>query len=394
MLLSRLLTAASAVLIGIPSATLFVECVAALAKRKRDNDANPTNPRTSILIPAHNEQAMLGQTLSALKPHLTENIETVVIADNCSDQTAEIARSAGVTVLERFDQVKRGKGYALDHGMQYLADDPPDVVMMLDADCTVEAGGLQRLITQAHATQRPVQGVYLMKSPPKPSTTDLVSTFAFTVKNLVRPLGLHNLKQPCLLTGTGMAFPYNALRDAPLASGNIVEDMQLGYDLALAGTSPLLAPDVRVWGELPDERRVAATQRTRWEHGHMQTLLRNVPSLLAGAVKQRRLDLLTLALDLSIPPLALLVLFWFINSAIGIFFGIVTGDWVPAAVSGSIGLLLFVGIGVAWIKFGRKIIPAHKLLAIPLYILWKIPLYIKFLLQRQTAWVRTERKSL
>lgn len=394
MLLSRLLTTATVALIGIPTATLFVECIAALAKRKSADYTTDVLPRATILIPAHNEEAMLGKTLTALQPHLTDNIETVVIADNCTDTTADIARAADATVLERFHAVERGKGYALDHGMTYLESDPPDVVVMLDADCTVEPGGIAKLIATAHATQRPVQGVYLMKSPPEPSTTDLVSTLAFCVKNLVRPLGLYNLNQPCLLTGTGMAFPYRVLCDAPLASGNIVEDMQLGYDLALAGASPLLAPDVRVWGELPDERRVAATQRTRWEHGHMQTLLHNIPRLLSEAIRQRRFDLLTLALDLSIPPLALLVLIWIIISAIDIFFGIVASDWVPAAVSGSVGVLQFVGIGVAWMKFGRKIIPIRKLLAVPLYIAWKIPLYFKFLLQRQTAWVRTERKSL
>ncbi len=393
MLVSRLLTAATAAFIGIPALTLFVECVAALVQTK-DEEPDDSKVTASILIPAHNEEAMLGQMLTALQPHLTENVETIVVADNCTDRTAEIARMAGATVLERFNEVERGKGYALAHGMNHLESRPPDVVVMLDADCTVEPDGVARLIAKAHTTQRPVQGVYLMKSPADPSTTDLVSTFAFCVKNLVRPLGLHNLKQPCLLTGTGMAFPYELIRDAPLASGNIVEDMQLGYDLALSGASPLLAPDVRVWGELPDERRVAATQRTRWEHGHMQTLLRNVPVLLREAVKQRRIDLLTLALDLSIPPLALLMLIWVVYSAIGVIFGIVAFDWVPAAVSGGIGLLLFVGIGAAWVKFGRKIIPIRKLLAVPLYVAWKIPLYFKFLLQRQTTWVRTERKAL
>ena len=391
MYLSRLLTVASVAVVGIPAATLFIECVAALGNRKRPRVGNDDNPRATILIPAHNEAAMLPNTLAQLKPHLTENIETVVIADNCTDETADLARAAGVNVLERTNAIERGKGYALDYGLRSLDGDPPDVILMLDADCTVEAGGVARLIELAHQSQRPVQGVYLMKSPPEPSTKDLVSAFAFTVKNLVRPKGLDTLNQPCLLTGTGMAFPFDLIRNAPLASGNIVEDMQLGYDLALVGSPPLLAPDVLVWGELPKETHVAATQRTRWEHGHIQTLLTNVPRLLSGALAQRRVDLLSLALDLMIPPLALLVLIWAGIGAIATFFGIVTGDWVPAATSGSIGVLLFVGIGVAWMRFGRQIIAARQLAAVPLYIAWKVPLYLKFLVSRQKAWVRTER---
>ena len=188
-----------------------------------------------------------------------------------------------------------------------------------------------------------------------------------------------------------MAFPWQIIRNAPLASGNIVEDMQLGLDLALAGHSPLLAHDVIVWGELPQQRSAATTQRTRWEHGHLHTLLTQVPRLLDGAIRQKRVDLLALALDLVVPPLALLVLLWGLVTIITLLSGIFLKVWIPAMILGVAGGLLFTAIGLAWWRFGRQSLPLQKLVAIPLYILWKIPLYIGFVARRQTSWVRTAR---
>ena len=381
-----------AAILAIPLVVLFVECVMALLPARKAKSAE-TTPRSTILMPAHNEEAVIGEILEQLQPHLSDQIDLLVIADNCSDATAEIARSKGATVLERFHDTDRGKGFALDYGMTHLSQNPPEIVVMMDADCTVEAGGIEKIARTAKATNRPVQAVYLQKTPDNPGGKDYISAFAFLVKNLVRPKGLYNLGQPALLTGSGMAFPWEIIRNAPLASGNIVEDMQLGYDLALAGHSPLLAPDVTVWGELPQQRTAATTQRTRWEHGHIQTLISQCPRLIKGAVTNLRFDLLALALDLFIPPLALLVLLWLVGVGVTAMVGLLGVGWLPVTILGIAGLMLMVAIGISWVGFGRNTIPLTKLLSIPLYIVWKVPLYLKFLVQRQTAWVRTERDS-
>ena len=109
-----------------------------------------------------------------------------------------------------------------------------------------------------------------------------------------------------LMTG-GMALPWRLAGQVQLASGNVVEDMQLGIDLSLVDKSPLFLPEARVNSPLPQQQAAALTQRTRWEHGHLQTLLKHVPRLLCVALMRRRLDLAWLALDLAIPPLSLLV---------------------------------------------------------------------------------------
>ena len=187
-------------------------------------------------------------------------------------------------MIERTDPTRRGKGFALDHGIRSLEPTPPDVVIIIDADCRLQAGAIDLLGEQACRTGRPAQAVYLLEPPARAGVLTQLSAFAFLFKNLVRPRGLVRLGLPCLLTGTGMAIPWVLVRSAPLASGNIVEDMQLGVDLACAGNAPKLCPGARVDGVLPSGGAAAYRQRRRWEHGHLRTLLTQVPRLLLAAV--------------------------------------------------------------------------------------------------------------
>lgn len=382
-----------AIALTIPIMVLFVECCAALFPKRSQAPANlESSSPITILIPAHDEASGIKATLENLKLQLTETDRIVVIADNCQDDTAEIARQTGAIVLERYDEERRGKGYALDYGLHWLDENYPiETVVMMDADCRVEAGSLQAIAHLSAANHRPVQALYLMETPSQPGPKDAVSALAFLVKNWVRPLGLAQLGLPCLLTGTGMAFPRSTLNTTQLASGNIVEDMQLGLDLAIAGFSPLFCPEARVTGVLPQQEGAAKSQRTRWEHGHLQTLLTQVPPLLSAAIRQRRFDLAALALDLSVPPLSLLVMLWLaiVTGTIGL--GLWTAQWTVALFVGGLGALMLMAIVAAWVKFGRTQLPIQALLAIPFYVLWKIPLYFKFLVQPEKKWVRTDR---
>lgn len=282
-----------AALVLLPMAVLVLEClVALLPGRRRPADPAHARPPVAVLVPAHNEEAVIDATLATIRPQLQPGDRLIVVADNCHDRTAEIARAAGATVLERSDAVRRGKGYALDFGVRALGADPPAVVILMDADCTVHPSTVDLLAREVAATGRPVQAGYEMDVPPGGGVRDQLSAFAFQFKNIVRPLGMARLGLPCLLTGTGMAFPWAVLRDAPLGSANIVEDMQLGLDLTLTGHAPKLCLDARVTGELPSGERAARPQRTRWEHGHVQTLLTQVPRLTAAAFRQLRPELL------------------------------------------------------------------------------------------------------
>ncbi|MEA5417850.1 glycosyltransferase family 2 protein [Spirulina sp. CCNP1310] len=373
-------------------AVLWLECWGATIARAQPLSRTLGMPKTVVLIPAHNEAEGIAATLKPILLELPEAAEILVIADNCTDDTAAVVRSLGIQVLEREDPEHRGKGYALDFGLQHLAPDPPAVVVMVDADCDVQMGTIEQIAKQAVGLKRPVQALYLMAKPPQPQAKDAVSAFAFKVKNLVRPLGLWQLQQPCLLTGTGMAFPWEVLPQISLASGNIVEDMQLGLDLAIAGYPPQFSPTTLVMGRLPSQSKAATSQRTRWEHGHLQTLFKTVPRLIGAGMKQGRLDLIALALELAVPPLTLLVLLW--GAVMGLSLGLWGLGWSlawPVFTGAIAGLLLFTAIFTAWLRFGRQDLSPRMLLSIPFYILWKIPLYFRFLTRPESQWVRTER---
>ncbi|MBF2027629.1 MAG: glycosyltransferase [Oscillatoriales cyanobacterium C42_A2020_001] len=383
---------AIAVLLLLPISVLFIECVAALFPNHSRSTATDTlRPRIYVLIPAHNEEAGIGATVAPLLEQLTTGDRLIVVADNCSDNTATVARELGATVIERHDPEHRGKGYALDFGVRFIANHPPDVVVIVDADCRVMPGSIERLAQLAITCNRPVQSTYLFEQSANPSPKTAVSTLAIIVKNWVRLAGLNNLGMPCLLTGTGMAMPWEIIRRAPLASGNIVEDMNLGMDLAISGYSPLFCPEARVTSVLPQKEQAAKSQRTRWEHGHLQTIKTQVPRLLKASLRTLRLDLLVLALDLLIPPLSLLVMLWLVATAISLLSLWLGASHIPAILLGIAGLLLVSAILLAWAKFARSYLPIKALLAIPLYILWKVPVYFAFLLKPQKAWVRTER---
>ena len=379
----------------IPIGMLFIECFAALFPPRQPPEASPASPpRITVLIPAHNEASGISTTLKTIVPQLTDPDRLVVIADNCTDETAAIARQFGATVIERHDTEHQGKGYALDYGIKHLSTDPPDIVILVDADCIVHEGAIAKLTQRANISPRPTQAIYLLEQPPNPTPKDTISALSVRVKNLVRPRGLNRLGFPCLLMGTGMAFPWSVIRKAPLASNNIVEDMQLGIDLAIAGHSPLFCLDARVTGCLPQQQEAAKTQRTRWEHGHLQTLLTQVPRLLTQSVFQRRVDLFAIALDLVVPPLSLLVMIWVAAMGGTLLAAVLGVSWIPATFVGLEGLLILLSIIGAWAKFCRDDIPVQTLLTVPFYILWKIPLYFAFLVKPENKWIRTERDAV
>lgn len=352
---------------------------------------NRDAPAVAVLVPAHNEEAVIGETLATLARELRPQDRLLVVADNCTDRTASLAREAGAGVVERQHDTLRGKGYALDFGVQHLAQRAPGVLVIVDADCQVSAGAIQRVATLAHQTGRPVQALYLMLPPDAASFKQRVAAWAWRLKNWARPRGWKRLGLPCQLMGTGMAFPWPMVQSMDLANGHLVEDMKLGAELALAGTPPLLCEDALVTSTFPTGEAAQQSQRKRWEHGHLSVLMGLAPSLLWRAVKARDVLALGLALDLLVPPVALL-------GALLLSFGLVS--WMHAFAGGAGKPLLAMifltsvftlAVWRAWRGWGRDLIRGSEWLHLPIYVLAKLPVYASFLSRRQKEWVRTDR---
>lgn len=305
-------------LVAVPVLVVWLQVLLAWPRRgdglpvaaPRDDVMAGAVLRCAVLVPAHDEAAVIGETVRALRGQLYADDTLLVVADNCTDDTARLAREAGATVVERTDTERRGKGYALDFGVRHLANGGAyDALLIVDADCSVETPqGIPHLARVAIQRDRPVQALYLMDAPEGTSVKTRVAAFAWRLKNWVRPLGWHALGWPCQLMGTGMAFPWAMADRMQLANAELVEDMKLGVDLALAGTPPLFCPEVLVRSAFPTAERAGQSQRTRWEHGHLGMIAAHAPRLGRCALQRRSGALLAMALDIGVPPLALLVL--------------------------------------------------------------------------------------
>ena len=189
-----------------------------------------------------------------------------------------------------------------------------------------------------------------------------------------------------------MAFPWELIRNAPLGSSEIVEDLALGLFFVLQGKGPVFCPNAHVWSELPSDPKVAIQQRTRWEHGYLSSILRDAPGLISGALTKMRPSLLLVALDLAIPPLALLTLLSLFGLGLVCAFGVLSGNWSPFCLLLGAGSLAGLGIAFAWTRFARNLIPAKVVLSIPGYVVRKLNIYKRFAVKREKNWIRTERE--
>jgi len=398
LIVSPLLTFA-AIVIFAPVGIFLAEVIAAVALFDRANSVGlstriPSGERVAVMIPAHNEGMNLLPTIADVKRQTLPIDQLLVIADNCTDDTAHIASVQGAEVIERHDPARRGKGYALDFGLQHLESHPPKIVVMVDADCRLANNAIQELVKTCVATRRPIQALYLMAAPAEMRNDYRVAEFAWRVKNWLRPSGLSALRLPCQLMGTGMAFPWDLVRGINLATDSIVEDLKLGLDLTANGYPPVFCPSAVVTSEFACSSRAARTQRERWEGGHIGMIVSTVPGLFLRSVADRNWRLLALTLDLAVPPLSLLgllVLGTFSLAGIGSLFG----SPLTALMISTFNIILFgLATFVAWLKCGRDLVPISAALEIPRYLFGKAKLYrAKFFKRTNAQWIRTDRRN-
>jgi len=365
----------------------------ALARPTLVPDTSAASPRASlaVLVPAHNEEGGIAAALATMRPQLAPGDRLLVVADNCSDGTADAVRASGAEVVERSSPL-RGKGYALAHGVNHLRADPPSAVVIVDADCNLAPGALDALMDTLASTGRPVQALYLMLAPADAGLGRRLAQFAWRVRNWVRPSGWHRFGLPCQLMGTGMAFSWAMLQDAKLANASIVEDMKLGIDLAVAGAAPVFCDRALVTSLFPDSVSASGTQRTRWEHGHIEMILREGPPLLRAAIARGDARLLGMALDLCVPPLALLAGLLMLDWLLALVGRLMGGGSMALGLASALLVVFFSAILLAWAQRGRDLVRLSELLAVPWYILAKVPIYLRFIVRRQKDWVRTDRK--
>ena len=374
----------------LPTTILVVEILFGIWPASYHVELPPVTGRTVIMIPAHNEEVGIARTLEAIIEEKLPNFSILVVADNCTDSTAVKACAAGAVVIERSDAINRGKGYALSFGRDHLRNgNAPDCVIIIDADTIADPNCLTMLAARALAEDRPVQASYIFE--PKASDPPVVkfSAAGILIKNLVRQLGSHRLGAPAILTGSGMAFPWQQFVALPLENGDLAEDLMMGVASTLNGNPPVFLAQAVVRSAASSQAGTT-TQRRRWESGFIDTAKLAIIPLLRKAVARRQLRLAWLAMHLATPPFVLLIavdLFAVIVLGILTLFGIgqyilyLLLSMIVAAVSSAllaICLAGYAGLLSSW----------H---ALPFYILWKLKLSIGVLVRRERRWLRTER---
>lgn len=389
-LVFALLALINAVL-AMPVAVFTTEILASLLPRRPIRSNAAKRPSVALIVPAHNEAMNIAGTVAALRRQLQPDDRLIVVADNCSDNTATLAAAAGAEVITRSDPTRRGKGFALDFGVRHLAPRPPEIVIFVDADCLLSPGSIDHL-ARAAAGGHPAQGLYLMAAPRGSDIRSQVAELAFLIKNQVRPSGLASLGFGCQLTGAGMAFPWSIISTAQLAHGSLVEDMKLGLELALAGTPPRFCPEARIDSVFPQSTAGIASQRSRWEEGHI-AMVAMAAKWLPRALATRNWGAVALIFDTMVPPLTLLLLLVGTSFAVtaGLTFGLGLDQgafWLALAN----GILLGLASFIAWYRHGRNVLPAHAVMGIFPYMLGKFGLYRALASgKRNDSWIRTDR---
>ena len=343
-----------------------------------------------VIIPAHNEGEGVRATIADVLAQVTPADRLIVVADNCTDNTADIAREAGAEVLERKDDTRRGKGYALQFALDAIRHNPPTAVFFVDADCRLGANAIDKTVGVALATGRPAQALYLMRAPSDAALRMRVSEFAWRLMNDVRMRGLFRLFDTTRLTGAGMALPWALAQDLQIGSGEIVEDLALALELTRNGAAPIMAADALITSEFPTEETAAATQRARWEHGSLSLAKRLLGVLFLTSFAKRDGRLAAMALDLAIPPMtvfgALLALAWVAAGALAL-----VGLKTAFALMTIAAILFGVGLIVAWARIGREILPLSALVGVFGYLFSKGQVYGKDARQSTKTWTRTGR---
>lgn len=349
-------------------------------------------PNTIVIVPAHNEGENLRPTLDDLLAAQWPGMEVLVVADNCDDDTAAISREYNVNTIERNNPDQRGKGYALQYGIDHVRSKPPEFVIFVDADSRFKPDTLRNLVQAAAMAQRPVQSLYKMNVPAEAPSKARISQFAWTVMNEVRMRGLSRFANVTRFTGVGLAASWPVISSFRFGSDAITEDHELTFELAKRRLAPVFDPTLLIESDFPIGTEAEISQRARWERGSLNVLTkRGVSGLFSGTVTGN-IQLAAISLDALLPPL---VLFAGLLAGAAMFSSIL-------ALMGAVwpfllilpGCLLFgLAIVLSWMRFGRDELTLKDIGSIAVFLSDKLKIHGSAGRKSSKQWVRTERSK-
>ena len=262
--------------------------------------------RLRVVIPAHNEETVIGRLLGDLDQDGYENRSVWVLADRCTDGTAAVAVEWGASVAERVDGPS-GKGAALGWYLEEYPMDDDDALVIFDADNRIQAGTLARIADELDAGADVVQ-CYLDVENPDESWLTMASAMSYWAGNRMVQLARANLGWSADLGGTGMALTKDAIDRAGGFGESLTEDQELAVKLGLADVQVKWLHDVRIRDEKPSDLGTAVRQRARWMSGKRGVSRRYLGSLWKAAAARRSMALFDQGVRLAQPGRSLVAL--------------------------------------------------------------------------------------
>ena len=253
---------------------LFVSLCSLVKLKEKPLKVNKEH-RFMAIIPAHNEQEVVGNLIESLKnQNYPKNLYDIyVIADNCTDHTARVAREAGAIVYERYDETKKTKGYALDWFLQKKIEEdaPYDAICIFDADNIVDKNFIKSMNKKLCQGEDVVQGYRDIKNPTDNWITAGYALFYWTMHRFYH-LARYNLGLSPLLNGTGFMVKFDLVKETGWDTKTLTEDIEFSLKQIIKGKKLGWATDAIVYDEQPEKFKASWTQRTRWTVGHIQCM--------------------------------------------------------------------------------------------------------------------------
>lgn len=394
-LIGRILVGAVEALLIVPLGYVAILSLAAIvmALRPARRMTEPPTTRFMILVPAHNEAAVISKLLASLRQldYPAHLFTPLVIADNCTDETGAIVRAAGVRVLERTSETERAKGYALRYALERLAvaGESDDAYVIVDADTVFASAFLREMDAALRRGVLVAQGQYRVLNAGEGWAAGLRAV-AFALINHVRPLGRALFGLSAGLKGNGMVLSRAVIERFGWAAYGLTEDAEYHVTLIKAGIRVTYVPRAVVAAEMPARVRQSGSQQERWERGRIELARVHGLGMLGGFLRTGDVARLDVAVESLTPPLSLL--------AAGVIFALVgaailrweLGLWVALGLLGA--LVLHVAVGIALGRLPLRVV--LSLLAAPFYIVWKSVLFLGALVARSAGgWIRTPRND-
>lgn len=374
--------------------TVSAWCAGGLGRDRTPTRSAPST-RFAVLVPAHDEELLIGATVTALvsQRYPRDLFEVYVVADNCTDATAEIAARHGATVHRRSAPERPGKGPALSWLIDQLNEERFDAVVVVDADTTTGPNLLEVFDARLGEGANAVQAYYAVRDDDTGGDNVAIRSAALAARHYVRPLGRRLIGGSSGLYGNGMAFRREIIERRRL-SDHLTEDLELQIDLLLDGDVVDFAPDARIEAEMPTDLASSRSQHERWERGRQDVARRLLPRLIRQMVRRgtrNRIALIDSALDVATPPLSVLTgaiaitavgaaarsstdrrrrrAFWTIGAPLTLVFHVLSA------------LVMTRAPRAVWLS----------LLGAPRLILWKLALWLRVAMRSDVSWVRTAR---